>query len=58
MTRPLSALFEKASAVAPHVHAERRTERFSLLRVSAVERVGGAAVVVAALWACVYWALN
>jgi hypothetical protein len=31
---------------------------FSLLRLSAFARVGGALALVAALWALVYWALH
>jgi hypothetical protein len=31
---------------------------FSLLRLSAISRVGGAAALVAGLWALVYWALR
>jgi hypothetical protein len=31
--------------------------RFSLLRLSAAARVGGALVVIAWLWAIVFWAL-
>jgi hypothetical protein len=31
---------------------------FSLLRLSALSRVGGAAALVAGLWALVYWALR
>jgi hypothetical protein len=30
---------------------------FSLLRLSALARLGGALVVIAALWATVFWAL-
>ena len=46
-------------------HSHQLTERrspaapgFSLLRLSAFTRVGGALVLVAALWASVYWALH
>lgn len=42
----------------PHAHAHRPPERFSLLRLSAFERLAGAAAVVALLWASVYWALH
>lgn len=31
---------------------------FSLLRLSALARLGGALVLVAALWSSVYWALH
>ncbi|MBI1868315.1 MAG: hypothetical protein HYS06_08485 [Methylocystis sp.] len=33
-------------------------EHFSLLRLSAIDRVLGASIVVALLWAGVYWALH
>jgi hypothetical protein len=58
MTRLLSASTEKAAVAAPHVHAEPAPRRFSLLRLSAGERLSGAAAVVALLWAGVYWALH
>jgi hypothetical protein len=32
--------------------------RFSLLRLSALSRAGGAVALVAGLWALVYWALR
>jgi hypothetical protein len=56
MTRSPSALLEQAARSEAHAH--RRRERFSLLRLSAGERLAGAAVVVALLWAGVYWALR
>jgi hypothetical protein len=44
---------------AGHVHAAPETAAgFSLLRLSALERLGGAAVLLAGLWALVFWALN
>lgn len=36
----------------------RAEPRFSLLRISAAQRAGGAAVLVALLWAAVFWALH
>jgi hypothetical protein len=58
MTRLLSASTEKAAVAAPHAHAATAPRRFSLLRLSAGERIAGAAAVVALLWASVYWALH
>ena len=58
MTRPHSASHEMAAQADPHAHAHRPPERFSLLRLSAFERLAGAAGVVALLWASVYWALH
>jgi hypothetical protein len=40
-----------------HRHAHPQTPRFSLLSLSAGERLAGVAVLVAALWAAVAWAL-
>jgi hypothetical protein len=57
MNRPQSAIFQK-DAPAAHAHGERADERFSLLRLSASERLLAAAAVLALLWAGVYWALN
>jgi hypothetical protein len=43
-----------------HVHAPAAVEgaSFSLLRLSALERCLGALVLIACLWAGVYWALQ
>jgi len=43
----------------PHVHryAEAAEPAFSLLRLSAVQRLAGAGVVAALLWLAVWWAL-
>ncbi|HLN08395.1 MAG TPA: hypothetical protein VK281_05485 [Xanthobacteraceae bacterium] len=39
-------------------HAEPVSVSPSILRMSAVERIGAVAVVIAALWAAVYWAVS
>ncbi|HEY8063988.1 MAG TPA: hypothetical protein VIF40_04585 [Methylosinus sp.] len=57
MNRPQSATFQTA-APAAHAHNERAGDRVSLLRLSAAQRLLAAAVVLALLWAGVYWALN
>jgi hypothetical protein len=57
MTRLLSASTEKAAVAAPQSDAAA-PRRFSLLRLSAGERIAGATAVVALLWAGVYWALH
>lgn len=42
-----------------HGHGPRRAEPgLSLLRMSAAQRLGGAAVVLALLWGGVFWALT
>jgi hypothetical protein len=52
-----------AQGTAMSVAGERQKERaatapgFSLLRLSALARCGGALIVIAALWAVVFWAL-
>lgn len=46
---------------APHEHAahgHRPALRWSLLRVSAGQRLGGAAALLGLLWICVRWALS
>ncbi len=39
-----------------HTHRAAMTPSFSLLRLSAVERIGSAAVLVLLLWGAVFWA--
>lgn len=62
MTSSHSAPFQKNPAAAAgahrHVRAVAPPDRFSLLRLSAVERALGAIVIIALLWAAVYWALH
>jgi hypothetical protein len=45
-----------------HAHPARAADvspaGFSLLRLSAVERVGGAALIAALIWSGVWWALH
>jgi hypothetical protein len=44
-----------------HTHAHggvRPNAKFSLLRLSALERLGGVAVLLIGLWALVFWALR
>ena len=53
MAYPVSTPFHKH-----HASDTVRRDRLSLLRLSAVERLFGAAGVMALLWAAVYWALN
>ncbi|WP_159727911.1 hypothetical protein [Methylosinus sp. Ce-a6] len=57
MNRPQSATFHKPVTAAPS-RRKAFDDRLSLLRLSAVERLFGAAGVMALLWAAVYWALN
>jgi hypothetical protein len=56
MTRSPSALLEKTARADARSH--RHPGRFSLLRLSAAERLAGAAGVIALLWLAVYWALS
>jgi hypothetical protein len=39
-----------------HGHHHLREPRFSLLRLSFAARLGGAVVLIAALWASIWWA--
>jgi hypothetical protein len=41
-----------------HLHAQSAMPPFSLLRLSAAQRLAGVAVILAALWALVAWALS
>lgn len=43
---------------ATHAHGAARAAPFSLLRVSAFERLAGAAALSALIWAGVWWALH
>jgi hypothetical protein len=40
-----------------HHHAVSTQPHFSLLRLSAAERLAGVSILIAALWAAVWWAL-
>jgi hypothetical protein len=43
----------------PHGHRRiKRTVELSLLRLSALERLGGVCLLLAGLWALVFWALH
>jgi hypothetical protein len=57
MTRPQTTAFQGAGTAA-HPHRETPRERLSILRLSAGERLLGAACALALLWAAVYWALG
>ncbi len=41
----------------PHARGPRPALRWSLLRISAGQRLGGAAGLLGLLWLCVHWAL-
>ncbi|MDH7799801.1 MULTISPECIES: hypothetical protein [unclassified Beijerinckia] len=47
----------EAAVLAP-VHARAAIPGFSLLRLSAGQRLAGAGLIVIALWAAVFWALK
>ena len=42
----------------PHAHRPRPALRWSLLRISTGQRLGGAAALLVILWLCVRWALT
>jgi hypothetical protein len=44
-------------AKAHHNHAVSPQPHFSLLRLSALERLAGVSIVLSALWLAVWWAL-
>jgi hypothetical protein len=44
-------------AKAHHHHVASTQPHFSLLRLSAAERLAGVSIVIAALWLAVWWAL-
>jgi hypothetical protein len=41
-----------------HHHIAVAVPRFSLLRLSALERLGGVAIILCGLWGAVWWALS
>jgi hypothetical protein len=44
--------------MAAHRHATPQAPSLSLLRMSAAERLAGVAVLLAAMWALVFWAVQ
>ena len=70
-TPPHDVSIEALAVAEPHNHAHaghehtthahrriKRTAELSLLRLSALERLGGVCLLLAGLWALVFWALH
>jgi hypothetical protein len=70
-TPPHDVSIETLAVAEPHNHAHagqkhtthahrriKRTAELSLLRLSALERLGGVCLLLAGLWALVFWALH
>ena len=61
---PQDVSVEVIGAVKPHAHVHAhagtpmRKAKLSLLRLSAGERIGGVLILLAGLWALVFWALH
>jgi hypothetical protein len=48
---------KSAQMTIPHHHPHRTEVTPSILRLSAWERLAGAAIVIAGLWAAIFWAM-